>query len=82
MAATQAWSEWVKATFHHIHFCSHEDIVDRVRSVSHVAVLPADRQQAVLDEVRSILREHPETRGQEKVGVPYRVDAMYTERLP
>jgi SAM-dependent methyltransferase len=82
VVATGQWSEWVKAIFHHVQSCSHEDVVDRVRSVSHVAVLPADRQQAVLEEVRSILREHPETRGQETVGVPYRVDALYAERLP
>src|SRR5262245_3249251 len=82
IAASRPWSEWVKATFHHVQSCSHEDIVDRVRSVSHVAVLPADTQQQVLEEVRSILRGHPRTRGRETVGVPYRVDVMYAERLP
>jgi SAM-dependent methyltransferase len=79
--ATPPWSDWVEATFHHVHYCSHEDLVDRVRSVSHIAVLPPGSQQAVLEQVRSILREHPQTRGRQTVGVPYRVDAMYAERL-
>jgi SAM-dependent methyltransferase len=81
VAARQPWSDWVEATFHHVQYCSHEDLVDRVRSVSHVAVLPPHRQQAVLRQVRSILREHPDTRRRQTVGVPYRVDAMYAERL-
>ncbi|MGN6791128.1 MAG: class I SAM-dependent methyltransferase [Streptosporangiaceae bacterium] len=81
IAAREPWSEWVEATFHHVQYCSHEDLVDRVRSVSHVAVLPPERQRAVLGEVRAILRDHPETAGQRTVGVPYLVDAMYAERL-
>jgi SAM-dependent methyltransferase len=81
VAVTPPWSEWAEATFRHVHYCSHEDLVDRVRSVSHIAVLPPGSQRMVLEEVRSILREHPQTRGQQTVGVPYRVDAMCTERL-
>ena len=55
--------------------------MDRIRSVSHVAALPPDRQQAVLDEIRVILREHPQTRGRDRLVLSYRVDAMYAERL-
>ncbi len=55
--------------------------MDRIRSVSHVAALPPDRQQAVLDEIRAILREHPQTRGRDRLVLSYRVDAMYAERL-
>lgn len=79
--AMESWSDWATATFHHVQYCSHEDVVDRLRSVSHIAVLPPDRQEAVLGEVRSILREHQDTRWRQTVGVPYRVDAMYAERL-
>lgn len=79
--AMEPWSDWVTATFRHVQYCSHEDVVDRIRSVSHIAVLPPERQEPLLGEVRSILREHQETRWRRTVGVPYRVDAMYAERL-
>lgn len=75
------WSPWVEAAFRQVHYSSHEDVIDRMRSVSHIAVLPPDRQQAVLGEIGAILREHLDTRGRESVGIPYRVDVMYSERL-
>ena len=75
------WSPWVEATFFHVHQSSHEDVIDRMRSVSHVAVLPPDRQDRVLGEIRTILAEHPQTRQSATVGIPYRVDVMYAKRL-
>jgi SAM-dependent methyltransferase len=69
-----------EATFHHEQLLSPADVVERVRSVSHVAVLPADRQRAVLDEVRTLLRKDPATAGRDQVALPYRVDAYWTER--
>ncbi len=81
VAVVEPWSDWVEATFHHVQQCSHEDLVDRVRSVSHIAVLPPDSQQTVLQQVRSILRDHRETSGRPTLSVPYRVDVRYAERL-
>jgi len=78
---TGGWSPWVEATFSHVQRSSHEEVVDRMRRVSHIAVLPPDAQQSVLDEIRTILRENPATSDKTTVGIPYRVDAMYTERL-
>ncbi|HUC57815.1 MAG TPA: class I SAM-dependent methyltransferase [Streptosporangiaceae bacterium] len=75
------WSPWVEATFFHVHYSTHDQVVDRMRSVSHIAALPPDDQCQVLDEVRMILDGHPETRRQPAVGIPYRVDAMYAERI-
>lgn len=75
------WAPFVEATFQHVHHSTHDSVVDRVRSVSHVAVLSPARQAAVLNEIRTILREHPDTRDQAILPVPYRVDAMYAERL-
>jgi len=74
------WSPWVEANFFHVHYGSHDDVVDRIRSVSHIAALPADRQRNVLDEIRTILVENSQTRHEATVGIPYRVDAMYAER--
>jgi len=69
-----------EATFHHEQVLSPADVVERVRSVSHVAVLAPDRQAAVLGEVRALLRDDPATAGRDEVALPYRVDAYWTER--
>jgi SAM-dependent methyltransferase len=70
-----------EATFHHAQELTPDDVVERIRSVSHVAVLPADRQAAVLDEVRTILRDDPATAGRQTLALPYRVGVFWTERL-
>ena len=70
-----------EATFHHEQLLSPADVVERVRSVSHVAVLPAEQQEAVLDEVRTLLRDDPATAGRDEVALPYRVDAYWAERI-
>jgi SAM-dependent methyltransferase len=68
-----------EATFFHEHRLAPDDVVTRVRSVSHVAVLaPADRE-VVLDEVRALLASHPETKGRDVVAMTYRVDAYWCE---
>jgi SAM-dependent methyltransferase len=70
-----------EATFHHEQELSPADVVERVRSVSHVAVLPAAEQEAVLDEVRALLRDDPTTTGRDQLTIPYRVDTFWTERI-
>jgi SAM-dependent methyltransferase len=69
-----------EATFHHEQILSPADVVERVRSVSHVAVLPPDQQAAVLDEVRALLRDDRATGGRDTLALPYRVDAYWAER--
>jgi SAM-dependent methyltransferase len=69
-----------EATFHHVQRLSPADVVERVRSVSHVAVLPPEQREAVLDEVRALLRDDPATAGRDQLELPYRVDAFWTER--
>lgn len=75
------WSPWTEATFYHVQQLTHDQVVDRMRSVSHIAALPAAQQRAVLHEIATILREHPETRDLELVSIGYRVDVSYAERL-
>jgi SAM-dependent methyltransferase len=70
-----------EATFHHEQLQSPDDVVTRVRSVSHVAVLPPADQERVLDEVRALLASHPATRGRDVVAIPYRVHAYWCESL-
>jgi ubiquinone/menaquinone biosynthesis C-methylase UbiE len=70
-----------EATFHHEQDLTPEEVVDRIRSVSHVAVLSPDRQAEVFDEVRAILRDDPATAGRATLALPYRVDGFWTERI-
>jgi SAM-dependent methyltransferase len=81
LAARDGWAPFTEATFFHVQHAAHEDVVDRIRSVSHVAVLPPASQAAVLGEIRAILAGHPDTRDEPVLGIRYRVDVMYTERL-
>ena len=66
--------------FRHEQSMTPEDVVDRVASVSHVAVLPPAARQRVLDEVRGVLTNHPDARGRSELRLPYRVDAYWCER--
>ena len=70
-----------EATFHHVQLQSPDDVVERVRSVSHVAVLPAPDQELVLDEVRTLLASNPATQDRDVLAIPYRVDAYWCEAL-
>ena len=71
-----------EATFHHAQSLTVDGVVDRFASVSHVAVLPPEQRDAVLDEVRAVMETHPSTAGRDEVAIPYRVDAYWCERLP
>lgn len=68
-----------EATFHHEQLMTIDEVVDRFRSVSHVAVLEPAEQQAVLDEVRNLALTHPDTAGRDQIAIPYRVDAYWCE---
>jgi SAM-dependent methyltransferase len=69
------------AVFRHEHPMTPEGVVDRMRGVSHLAVLPPSELAAVLDEVRHVLATHPQTRGRHELRIPYRTDCYSTERL-
>jgi SAM-dependent methyltransferase len=78
---TSWFTPLTEATFHHEQVLTPDDVVERVRSVSHVAVLLPDRQAAVLDEVRSLLRSDPAIASRDELALPYRVDAYWAERI-
>ena len=67
-------------TFRHEQSITPEGVVDRVASVSHVAVLPPAERRRVLDEVRGVLADHPDARGRSELRLPYRVDVYWYER--
>jgi SAM-dependent methyltransferase len=68
------------AEFWHAQLVTPEAMVQRVASVSHVAILPDADRERVLDEVRDVLRNDPNTRGRDELSVPYRVDCFWFER--
>ena len=70
------------ATFHHAQVLTPDEVVARVQSVSHVAVLPDAERAALLAEVRDLLRTDPATAGRDRIVLPYRVDAYWATRIP
>ena len=68
-------------TFHHEQVLPPDLVVERFRGVSHIAALPPDQGEVVLDEVRQVLSTHPDAVGKPELAIPYRVDAMWCERL-
>jgi SAM-dependent methyltransferase len=70
------------AAFRHEQLVTAEGVVERVAGVSHVQVLDPPARAAVLNEVRTIVAEHPDTSGRDRLAIPYRTDCYWTERLP
>jgi SAM-dependent methyltransferase len=68
------------ATFRQEQTIAPQGVVERIASVSHVAVLRPEERDRVLDEVRTVLTSHPDTRGRGELRIPYRVDAYWCER--
>lgn len=75
------WAAFDRADFVHVQALTPEGVVDRVHSVSHVAALPDPERAAVLDEVRTVLRDDPETAGKDLVELRYRTEVWITRRL-
>jgi SAM-dependent methyltransferase len=67
-------------TFRHEQSITPKGVVERIASVSHVAVLPAAERERVLDEVRGVVTGHPDARGRSDLRIPYRVDVYWCER--
>ena len=77
----QAWfTAPVAATFPNEQRLTPEQVVDRVRSISHVGALAPDEQRAFLDEIRRVLATDPATRGAAEVTLPYRTDVCWATR--
>lgn len=57
-----------------------EQVVDRMRSISHVAALGPEPQREFLDEIRRVLATDTATAGAAELTLPYRTDVCWTER--
>jgi len=80
LEAMPGFGELHEAEFRHVQQTTPEGVVQRVASVSHVAVLSEPEREKVLDEVRRVLATHPAVRGRETVEIPYRVDCFWAQR--
>ncbi len=69
------------AHFHHVHELSPEGVLDRIASVSFLAVLPEAERAGIAAEVRAILASHPETAGRAELRLAYRTDVFTWERV-
>ncbi len=78
--AMPGFGELNEAEFRHVQRITPAGVVQRVASVSHVAVLAEPEREAVLDAVRDLLATHPTVRGLDAVEIPYRVDCFWAER--
>ena len=68
------------AEFGYLQVGTPETVLDRVASMSMIAALPEEIRGGVLEEVRALIREHPETRGRETIAFPYRTDVFAASR--
>jgi len=69
------------AEFSYLQSGTPETVLDRVASMSIIAALNEEERKGVLEEVRALLREHPDTRGRESIGFPYGTDVYAAERI-
>jgi SAM-dependent methyltransferase len=77
----QAWfARPVVATFPNEQRLTPEQVVDRVRSISHVGALAPDEQRAFLDEIRRVLATDTSTASAAEVTLPYRTDVCWAAR--
>ena len=67
-----------EAQYRHVQSGDIELFVDRVASISYVAALPAQQRRVVLDEVRQLLRTHPETAARDVIDLPYIAHVYWT----
>ncbi|BCS54425.1 class I SAM-dependent methyltransferase [Geobacter sp. SVR] len=80
-AATSLFAPLRHCEFAHTQIGTVQTLVDRVASASFIAALPDETRVQVLEEVRALVREHPETRGKEFIHIPYRTDLFLTYAL-
>jgi SAM-dependent methyltransferase len=80
-ARTCLFSAMVGAQFENPQRGTVETILDRVASISYIAVLPELERQDLLGDVRNLLATHPMTAGRGEFEVPYRTDVFLCSKL-
>ena len=58
-----------------------ETIVDRVGSISFISALEKNLNAVVLNQVRNLVKNHPETKDLTEISLPYRTDVYWCEKI-
>ncbi|MGI0055566.1 MAG: class I SAM-dependent methyltransferase [Thermoplasmata archaeon] len=66
--------------FRHVQILRPEAVIDRILSVSFVAMRAADERRAIARRIRALLARDPATRGRRQLAIPYRT-VVFTSRL-
>jgi SAM-dependent methyltransferase len=77
---TDAFTPLVCDSFGHHHRTTPDRVVDRVVSISFIAVLPDVERARVADRMRRVLASDPATAGRAEIVFPYRTDAWSCDR--
>jgi ubiquinone/menaquinone biosynthesis C-methylase UbiE len=64
-------------TFFYVHQYDLDTAIDRVASISFIAALDAQTQQTVLQQVRELLEQHPQTCDRPIIEHPYRTEVFW-----
>jgi SAM-dependent methyltransferase len=73
---TRLWKEVDELGLAHVQQLDREGVVRRVASTSFIAALPSDQRADVLDQVRALVRRHPEP-----IGLPHISECFLWERI-
>ena len=78
---TALFTRLERARFSFVHEADFAAVVARVTSVSFIASLPPAEFARVVDEVRTLLATHPQTKGRTTFELPYRTGVYWCERV-
>lgn len=89
-ASRAAFAEWVAADrgytpaevdrFRYLQPLTEDLLVERVLSQSWIAAMPDDEREALLDEVRTLARTHPDLAGRDHFDLPYDTEVAHCRR--
>jgi SAM-dependent methyltransferase len=78
LAASPRFSPFATREFRHAPMIDPAGLIDRVLSVSFVALLPPEAKRAVEGQVRDLLLSDPALRGKDRFEFPYRTEVYWT----
>ncbi len=76
-ARTRGWRSVEETELAHVQLLDREGVVARVASTSFIATLPTDRRAEVLDQIRSLVKDHPNP-----IALPYVCELFVWQRVP
>jgi SAM-dependent methyltransferase len=79
-SATDHFGTMNRLRFPHRQVLDLDGLIDRVESVSYIAVLPDAPRARVLDEVRELTRTHPDLAGRHRFDLPYVTELYWCAR--